>query len=117
MEVISEKKQDSQLLYLMHLSQLLNLVTGMGGFIVPLIIWLVKRDEIENLDYEGKEILNFQISIFIYFILSSIMIVFLVGFVFIGFVTIVAIVTPILQANKSKAGEEVRYPLTIRFIR
>lgn len=110
-------KEDPQLLYWMHLSQLLNLITGLGGFIAPLLIWVLKKDEVKDVDYEGKEIINFQISMFLYTIASAVLILFLVGFVFLGFVLIVAVVTPILQATKSKANEQVRYPLTIRFIK
>lgn len=110
-------KEDKDFLFWMHLSQLLNLVTGFGGFIVPLVLWLLKKDEIANVDYEGKEIINFQISLLLYTIGSVILIIFLVGFVFLGFILIVSIVTPILQAQKSKRGEQVRYPLTIRFIK
>lgn len=101
----------------MHLSQLLNLVTGLGGFIVPLLLWQLKKDEIAKVDYEGKEIINFQLSMFLYTLLSSLLIIFLVGFIFLGFVLIVSIVTPILQAQKSKHRQEVRYPLTIRFFK
>ena len=39
-------KEDRKLLAATHLSQLLDLVTGIGGFLIPLIIWIVKRDEV-----------------------------------------------------------------------
>ena len=53
-------KRNKQLLVLTHLSQLLDFVTGIGGFIVPLIIWAVKKDEILHMDEQGKAILNFR---------------------------------------------------------
>ena len=62
-------KEDKQLLMVLHLSQLLDFVSGIGGFIVPLIIWLVKRDEIYGMDYNGKAVLNFRISMFIYILI------------------------------------------------
>ena len=37
-------REDKQLLVLTHLSQLLDFVSGVGGFIVPLVIWLIKKD-------------------------------------------------------------------------
>ncbi|MCK5677971.1 MAG: DUF4870 domain-containing protein, partial [Flavobacteriaceae bacterium] len=62
-------REDRQTLMLTHLSQLLDLVTGFGGFIVPLIIWIMKKDEIYDMDEHGKSILNFQLSMFIYAII------------------------------------------------
>ena len=62
-------KEDKQLLVLTHLSQLLDFVTGIGGFIVPLVLWLTKKDEIINMDAHGKAIINFRISMFIYILI------------------------------------------------
>jgi uncharacterized protein len=39
-------KENRQLLVFTHLSQLLDFVTGIGGFIVPLLLWFVKKDEV-----------------------------------------------------------------------
>ena len=64
-------REDKQLLVLTHLSQLLDLVTVIGGFIVPLVIWLTQKDKIFGMDAHGKMILNFQISIFIYSIFCN----------------------------------------------
>ena len=52
-------REDRQLLMLTHLSQLLDLVTGIGGFIVPLVIWLTQKDKVLGMDAHGKMILNF----------------------------------------------------------
>ena len=62
-------KEDRQTIVLTHLSQLLDLVSGFGGFIVPLVIWIVNKDKIYDMDEHGKSILNFQISMFIYAII------------------------------------------------
>ena len=65
-------REDRQTLMLAHLSQLLDLVTGFGGFIVPLVIWISKKDEIYDMDEQGKGIINFQLFraiLFYYFIM------------------------------------------------
>ncbi len=119
--IINQKKimrEDNQLLVLTHLSQLLDLVTGIGGFVVPLVIWLTQKDKVFGMDAHGKMILNFQISIFIYSIIS-IPLIFLFGlgiFLLIG-IGIVAIVFPILNAIKVSNGEIPSYPLSIEFIK
>lgn len=61
--------ENRQLLVLTHLSQLLDLVTGVGGFIAPLVIWLTKKDDVIDMDLHGKAILNFRISMFIYILI------------------------------------------------
>ena len=111
-------KKNNQLLVFTHLSQLLDYVTGIGGFIVPLIIWLTNRDKIEGMDEQGKSILNFRISMFLYLILCVPMILFfglgLLGFVAIG---IFYFIFPIMNAIKVNNGQEPNYPFSIEFIK
>ena len=111
-------REDKQLLMLTHLSQLLDLVTGIGGFIVPLVIWLTQKDKVLGMDAHGKMVLNFQISIFIYSIVSVPLIaLFGLGiFLLIG-IGIISIVFPIINAIKVSNGEIPAYPLTIEIIK
>ena len=111
-------KEDKQLLVLTHLSQLLDFVTGIGGFIVPLILWLTKKDEIFGMDEHGKAILNFRISMFIY-ILLCIPLVFLFGLGILGFIAIAIfyLIFPIINAIKVSNNETPNYPLSITFIK
>jgi len=44
-------REDRQLLMLTHLSQLLDFVSGIGGFIVPLILWILKKEEVLGMDF------------------------------------------------------------------
>lgn len=118
MEIITEKRDDRQLLMLTHLSQLLDLITGVGGFVVSLVIWLTQKDRVHGIDEQGKQIINFQISIFIYAILS-IPLIFLFGLgvlvlIAIGFV---AFIFPIINAIKASQGEPTYYPFTIEFLK
>ena len=80
-------REDRQTLMLTHLSQLLDLVTGFGGFIVPLIIWIMKKDEIYDMDEHGKSILNFQLSMFLYAIIC-IPLILLLGLGILGLIAI-----------------------------
>ena len=45
-----------------HLSALGGLVFPFGNVLGPLVLWLTKRDEIPEVDVNGKEALNFQIT-------------------------------------------------------
>jgi len=39
-----------------------------GNFIAPLLIWTVNKDRSDFIDQNGKQVLNFQISVLLYFI-------------------------------------------------
>ncbi|WP_370296809.1 DUF4870 domain-containing protein [Rossellomorea marisflavi] len=86
-------------------------------FIGPLIIWLLKRDESEFVDYHGKEYLNFVISYSIYLLVSSILTIVLIGFILAPVVTILSFIFTIIAAVKSYGGETYQIPLVIRFIK
>lgn len=86
-------------------------------FIGPLIIWLLKRDESEFVDYHGKEYLNFVISYSIYLLVSSILTIVLIGFILAPVVTVLSFIFTIIAAVKSHGGETYQIPLVIRFIK
>ncbi|WP_378172500.1 DUF4870 domain-containing protein [Aquimarina sp. SS2-1] len=111
-------RQDRSLLVITHLSQLLDLVTGFGGFIVPLILWLTQRDQVLAMDNHGKSIMNFQISMFIY-ALVCIPLILLFGLGILGLVVIgiLCVVFPIINAIKANNGEEPSYPLSMEIIK
>lgn len=100
-----------------HLAGLAMFVPiGFGQIIGPLVVWLVKRDEHPFVDEQGKEALNFQISMTIYMLVAGIITCWLAG-LGIVVVVIVDIVFLIMAATKANNGESYRYPLTIRFIK
>jgi uncharacterized Tic20 family protein len=111
-------KENKQLLVLTHLSQLLDFVSGIGGFIVPLILWLVKKDEVYGMDSHGKSILNFRITMFIY-LLICIPAVLIFGLGIIGFIAIgiFYVIFPIMNAIKANNNEAPSYPFSIQFIK
>lgn len=110
-------RKDNQLLVLTHLSQLIDLFTVIGGFIVPLILWLTKKDEIMGMDKHGKAILNFRISMFIY-VLLCIPLVLVFGLGILGFVVIgiFYLIFPIINAVRASNEEEPDYPMSIQFL-
>ena len=106
------------MLMIMHLSQLLFIVSGIGGIVVPIILWQLKKDEIQHMDAQGKEVVNFQISLFIYYIVAGLLCLLLIGFILLPIIGLLNIILPIIYGLKAKDGEAlIRYPLTIRFIK
>ncbi|WP_031429110.1 DUF4870 domain-containing protein [Flavimarina sp. Hel_I_48] len=112
------RHEDRTLLVATHLSQLLDLVTGIGGFIVPLFLWLTQKEKIINMDSQGKEILNFQVSLFIYGILCiPLMLLFGLGLLGLMVVGFLGFIFPIINAIKVSNGEIPHYPLSIVFFK
>ena len=110
--------ENRQLLVLTHLSQLLDFITGIGGFLVPLIIWLIKKDEVFDMDRHGKAILNFRISMFIY-ILICVPAILLFGLGILGFIVIgiFYLIFPIINALRASNNQPPNYPLSIQFLK
>ena len=88
-----------------------------GNIIAPLVLWLLKRAEDPFVDDCGKEAVNFQITISLYFTLSAVLIFAMVGIVLLPLVVIFHVIYTILASIKASEGRYYRYPLTIRFIR
>ena len=107
-----------------HLAALIGLLgIPFGNALGPLIFWLIKKDEIPFVDDQGKEALNFQITILIVVVAGMI-----IGFAtcFYGFILtgpimlaagVLSVVFAILAAMQANKGVAYRYPLTIRFIK
>jgi uncharacterized Tic20 family protein len=96
------------------LCHLLGLFTS---FIGPLIIWMLKKEEDPFIDNQGKEALNFQITVLIASIVSGLLAALCIG-VFLGIaVGVVDIIFCIIACVKSNGGEAYRYPVSIRFIK
>ena len=89
-----------------------------GSIIGPLVLWLIKKNEVPFVDYSGKEALNFQISIAIYMIASTPLLcggpLVLLAWIPLG---IVALIFTIIAAIKANNGEYYRYPITIRILK
>ncbi len=113
----STMRKDNQLLVITHLTQLLTYITGFGGFIVPLIIWLSQRDRVEGMNEHGKAIVNFQLTILLLTIISIPAILLLgLGIIALIIIGIVAFVQPIINAIAASRGDSPSYFMTINFI-
>jgi uncharacterized Tic20 family protein len=86
------------------------------GFIGPLVIYLIAKDDEFAAD-QAKESLNFQITVLIAIIISSILIVVVIGAFLLWAVGIANTILCILAAVAASNGQKYRYPVTIRFIK
>jgi uncharacterized Tic20 family protein len=87
------------------------------SFIVPLVVWLVKKDESPYLSRQSVEALNFQITVLIAYVIASALTVILIGLLLLPLVWVGNLVLCIIAAMKTSNGEEYRYPFALRLIK
>jgi len=102
---------------LCHLVVFTGYIIPLAWIIGPLVVWMIKRDEMPFVDDQGKESLNFQITIMLAMIASGLLMFILIGFVLIFVVVIFQFIVVIIASIKANEGVYYRYPLCIRFIK
>lgn len=100
-----------------HLISLAGYIIPFGSIIGPLVIWMMKKQEMPFVDDQGKEALNFNISIAIYAIICSVLILVAVGAILLPIVIIFHLVMTIIASIKASGGVAYRYPATIRLVK
>jgi uncharacterized Tic20 family protein len=83
----------------------------------PLLVWLWKRKSEPIVNTEGREAVNFNISITLYAFVSGLLCVILIGYILLPLVGMMHLSLVIWATLKANKGESVRYPLTLRFIK
>ena len=87
------------------------------GFLAPLIIMLTKGNEDPFVKDQATEALNFQITLLIAYLVSSVLILAVIGLLLIPVVWIVGIVFAIIGGMAANRGEAYRYPFAIRLVK
>ena len=108
-------QEDKTMALIAHLSGILT------WFIGPLVIWLINKDKTDKewLNSQAREALNFQITVFLAFIVSIIAMTVTLGILFFlpMLVGLGALVLCIMAAIKANEGVDYRYPFAIRLIK
>ncbi len=99
-----------------HISAFAVLVVGIP-VVGPLVVWLLKREEHPFVDEQGKEAVNFNLSMLLYGIVAGILVLVGIGLVLLPVVLVAWFVLTVIAAVKAANGEHHRYPVTIRFVR
>ena len=120
-KVILEQKENNKAITwatFCHVGALsLYLGIPFGNIIVPLVLWLLKKNEFPFVDEQGKEALNFQISMTIYSIIAGLLAFALIGFLIFPVLIVVHVTLTIIAIVQTNKGENYRYPITIRIIK
>ncbi|MGO1071474.1 DUF4870 domain-containing protein [Lysobacter sp. CA199] len=102
---------------LAHLSTLVGLLIPLGSVLGPLVVWLIKKDTMPFVADQGKEALNFNITVLLAIIVSVVLSIVLIGFLLMAVVGIGWLVLTIMAALAANKGEEYRYPWTLRLVK
>lgn len=117
-EGVQTGKEEQNWAMYCHLSALVGFIVPFGNVIGPLVIWLMKKDTMPQVDVHGKEALNFQITVLLALIVSFLLTFVLIGLVLLPIVGIGALVLTIMAAIKVSNGElGYRYPFALRLIK
>ncbi|MFT7647646.1 MAG: putative Tic20 family protein [Candidatus Poriferisodalaceae bacterium] len=96
------------------LAHLLGLFTG---FIGPLVIFLMKKDESQYVRAHAAEALNFQITVMIGYLASFILMFVLIGLLLLPIIAVGALAFGIIATIAANKGEMYSYPINIRFVK
>lgn len=103
---------------------MLAMFTHFGGFltafIMPLIVWLIRKDQPGFVEDQSKEALNFQITVTIayiaWFVLAAVPLLGCLIMPAIVVIIIASLVLSIVAGVKANEGNRYRYPISLRFI-
>jgi uncharacterized protein len=98
-----------------------HLVGGLVGFLAPLIVWLIKKDQSKFVDDQGKEALNFQLTVLLaHFVMLPMMCIpfvnILIALCHLA-LRVFSVVFGIIAGVAAQKGEVYRYPCTLRLIK
>jgi len=102
---------------LCHITALAGLIIPFGNVVGPLIVWLLKKNDFEFVDDQGKEALNFQITVAIVLFVCGLLTFILIGLPLLFLVGIAALIFTIIGAVKANDGVRYRYPFALRLIK
>lgn len=109
--------EDKNWAMLCHLGAFAGFVLPFANVLVPLVLWLMKKDTSAFVEAHGKEVVNFQITLTGILAVCTLLYLVLIGFMFHIIFVVFAVVVTVLGAIKAQNGEGFRYPLTMRLVK
>lgn len=100
-----------------HFAAALGFICPFGNLIGPLIIWQMKKDQHAFIDEQGKEALNFQLTVSIAAIVCILLMLVLIGFLLMSLLCIGTLVLTIIAGIKAGEGRPYRYPFCWRLVK
>ena len=101
---------------MMHVAQFAGIVLPLAGFVLPIVMWQMEKDNSENVNKHGKMIVNWMISLVVWSIIASVLIFLFVGVPLIIALLILNLVFVVKGAIAANKGEFFKYPMTLNVI-
>jgi len=102
---------------LLHFSVFAGYVVPVAGLVAPILIWQLKKEEFPEIDAHGKTVLNFMISMLIYFLVAGLLSLLLIGIPILIALMVIGIVFPIIGGIQANNGEFWKYPLMLELVK
>lgn len=103
--------------FFLHFSQYAHVMIPLGGIILPVVLWQLKKDEYPGVDTHGKNVVNWAISMFLYMLVGIPLCFVLIGIPLVILLLIAGLVCPLIGALKANNGEIWSYPGAIPFFK
>ncbi len=114
----NEESQERIWGMLCHLTALLGLAgIPFGNIFGPLLVWLYKKKAYAMVDKQGRESLNFQLTMTILVLIAALLIYLKIGMMLIFVLASINVVLVLIASVQSYRGETFRYPFRIRFLK
>lgn len=110
-------QQERQMAMFTHLAAFAGFVIPLGHIIGPLVLWLIKRETMPFVDEQGKEALNFNITVTIAGIVCAVLMLVLIGYFLMVALMVLWFVFVLIATIKSGEGVAYSYPFSLRFIK
>ncbi|QYC39758.1 hypothetical protein Nocox_10695 [Nonomuraea coxensis DSM 45129] len=98
------------------MAMLAHLLGLLASWIGPLIIYLMKRDQSPYVRDQAAEALNFQITMFIGYVVAAVLSLVFIGVLLLPVIWVLSLIFHIQAAVATNKGQRYRYPLSIRMI-
>jgi uncharacterized Tic20 family protein len=109
--------EERQMAMFTHLAALAGYIIPFGNVVGPLILWSMKKEQMPLVDKQGKDSINFQISMTIYMIVAALLSMILIGIPILIGLAIYQFIAIIIATVKVSNGQNHKYPITIEFLK
>ncbi|MEK1942061.1 MAG: DUF4870 domain-containing protein [Pseudomonas sp.] len=115
--VLTPSKDARQWAMFCHFAAFLGMVFPFGNLLGPLIVWQLKKETDPFVDDQGKEALNFQITVALAMLVCFLLMFVVIGVFLIWIVGVAALVLTIIAGIKANEGKAYRYPFCLRLVK
>lgn len=100
-----------------HLSALAGFVLPLGSVLGPLVVWLLGRERSPYVDMQGKEALNFQLTMLVAYLIAAALVFIVIGIPLLVILATLDLVLVIVAAVQAGSGVAWRYPISFPLVR